>query len=552
LVDQEEFVWRSNRRFKDFSGFLRESLLSPLLEIPFREEDKRCFGIMENIAKYLMGFAGDVESTTLVSVIMPVYNRVDTVKNAVDSVLGQTYQNFELIVIDDGSEDGSNELLKKFNDERIILLENESCQGVSKARNRGLESANGEYIMYLDSDNLWDPRYISTMVGAFTMLSDAEALYGGQLLFRGGNDHPFAVRFGSFNRSLLTNRNYIDLNAFCHKHALYKRIGGFDETLNRYVDWDLILRVSESAIMYSVPVLLSHYYYDQADNTLTKDENLVYYNLDILREKLEERLQKRFSSALKLPKDLSNGVSIVIPSYHSLDDIRECIDSILTLNLNEWLEIIVVDNASNHQTVDYLTELEGEDKIKLILNDVNYGFTYAVNQGITLAEPENDIIILNNDAILTPGSIEAMQKAAYELPQCGLICPQQVLYGGTKTINTHVPYANPKYDCDVNLSAFHSNVINVPLFHAGDVLELNFAPFFCVYIKRDVLNNSLGLDPELGRHYRSDRIFCDYIRHVMNLKIYYIPSAIVYHKLQKSTNVLKKDRIKISFRYYLR
>jgi len=247
---------------------------------------------------------------------------------------------------------------------------------------------------------------------------------------------------------------------------------------------------------------------------------------------------------LKLPKDLSNGVSIVIPSYHSLDDIRECIDSILTLNLNEWLEIIVVDNASNHQTVDYLTELEGEDKIKLILNDVNYGFTYAVNQGITLAEPENDIIILNNDAILTPGSIEAMQKAAYELPQCGLICPQQVLYGGTKTINTHVPYANPKYDCDVNLSAFHSNVINVPLFHAGDVLELNFAPFFCVYIKRDVLNNSLGLDPELGRHYRSDRIFCDYIRHVMNLKIYYIPSAIVYHKLQKSTNVLKKDRIK--------
>ena len=54
--------------------------------------------------------------------------------------------------------------------------------------------------------------------------------------------------------------------------------------------------------------------------------------------------------------------------------------------------------------------------------------------------------------------------------------------------------------------------LSVLLFHYGDVLELNFAPFFCVYIKREVINNSLGLDAELGRHYRSDRIFCNYIK----------------------------------------
>jgi Zn-finger protein len=55
-----------------------------------------------------------------------------------------------------------------------------------------------------------------------------------------------------------------------------------------------------------------------------------------------------------------------------------------------------------------------------------------------------------------------------------------------------------------------------------------------------VLNSSVGLDPELGRHYRSDRIFCDYIRHLMNLKIYYVSDAIVYHKLQKSTEILRE------------
>jgi hypothetical protein len=121
-----------------------------------------------------------------------------------------------------------------------------------------------------------------------------------------------------------------------------------------------------------------------------------------------------------------------------------------------------------------------------------------------------------------------------------LIVPQQVLPGGTNSINTHVPYADPKYECDVNLSIWHSNITNVPLFHSGNVLELNFAPFFCVYIKREVLNSSVGLDPELGRHYRSDRIFCDYIRHLMNLKIYYVSDAIVYHKLQKSTEILRE------------
>ena len=224
------------------------------------------------------------------------------------------------------------------------------------------------------------------------------------------------------------------------------------------------------------------------------------------------------------------------------EDIKECLNSILALEKDDCLEIIVVDNASNQPTIEYLESLESQDKIKFIKNEVNYGFTYAVNQGISIAKPNNDIMLMNNDALITPGAIEALQKSAYSLPQCGLVVPQQVLPGGTETINIHVPYADPKYSCDVNLSAHHSNIINVPIFHSGETLELNFAPFFCVYVKRDVLDGSLGLDAEFGRHYRSDRIFCDYVRHVMNLKIYHVAEAIVYHKLQKSTTVLLKRK----------
>lgn len=63
-------------------------------------------------------------------------------------------------------------------------------------------------------------------------------------------------------------------------------------------------------------------------------------------------------------------------------------------------------------------------------------------------------------------------------------------------------------------------IINIPLFHDGTSLELNFAPFFCTYIKRDTYNKTLGLDPELGRPHRSDRIFSDFIRNYLQLKIY--------------------------------
>src|SRR5690606_12115027 len=99
------------------------------------------------------------------------------------------------------------------------------------------------------------------------------------------------------------------------------------------------------------------------------------------------------------------------------------------------------------------------------------GFTFAVNQGIEISDPNSDLMLLNNDAIMTVGAIEALQKAAYALPDCGLVVPQQVLPGETKTIQDHVPYASPEYACDVNLSAHHGNIINSPIFNNGEATE---------------------------------------------------------------------------------
>ena len=375
LLKKDYYENHPQSSFNDFSGFLANSLISPIVYAPFREQDKRCFATMENITRYLTQLSEKENDNPLVSIIMPVYNRVDIVESAIDSVLEQTYSNIELIIVDDGSDDGSKELLESINDQRIRLLHNDSCKGVSNSRNKGLSVAKGKYIAYLDSDNTWDSRYIAAMVGAFIELPDAEVLYSGQLLFKGDSEKPYAVRFGSFNKSLLTNRNYIDLNALCHTHDLFKRIGGFDETLIRLVDYDLIMRMAETTQIYSVPVILSHYFFNKAENTITNIPDYKKY-LEIVRDYRETRIENINKTINGLNSNkLTKKVSIIIPSYEALDDIKECIESLFELNIDKSY-IDKVKNAIKKLGLELFAihagwgpgfeHLLDEDKIKLL------------------------------------------------------------------------------------------------------------------------------------------------------------------------------------------
>lgn len=534
VITTTRYTWEKPDYENDFQRFLAYSMTAPNITLPLNESEKKILAVMDNIANYLCALVPEEEP--LVSIIMPVYNRVNIIPTAIYSVLQQTYKNFELIIIDDGSTDDTVNQIKFFDDDRIKVLQNKEQKGVSYSRNKGLAHSKGKYIMYLDSDNDWDERYIQATVGAFTKLDDADAVYSGQLIYSGNRNNLESIRFAALNKSLLQNKNYVDLNAYAHTRKMYEEYGGFDESLRRYVDWDLILNYASKAKTYSVPIILSNYYYQITGNAISDNHNLASV-LDDVIAKNEERIKDH-----KENLELTRGVSIIIPSYNSLEDLTECVDSILDLN-NNLIEIVIVDNNSEENVKEYLAELEKDNKIKLILNNRNFGFTYAVNQGIEMANPENDIVLLNNDAILTENSIEYLQEAAYKLEKCGMVVPQQILPPRTPTINVHVPYATELYDIDVNISSHHKNVINSPIFHDGEYTELNFAPFFCVYIKRSVYDESIGLDAQLGRHYRSDMIYCNYVREVMGYKIYHVSKSRIYHKLQKSTTHLEENSI---------
>jgi glycosyltransferase involved in cell wall biosynthesis len=93
----------------------------------------------------------------LVSIIMPSYNTAQYIKNSIDSVLAQTYKNWELLIVDDCSTDNTDEIVAQFNDSRITYVKNEKNSGAAVSRNRALAQAKGKWIAFLDSDDLWAP-----------------------------------------------------------------------------------------------------------------------------------------------------------------------------------------------------------------------------------------------------------------------------------------------------------------------------------------------------------------------------------------------------------
>ncbi|OZI48373.1 glycosyltransferase family 2 protein [Bordetella genomosp. 4] len=535
LENRESLIWtepQPDRPYSNFGEFLNFSVLSPMIVAPFKEEDKRCFAVMESLARYLVGALGGDEAIC-VSVIMPVRNREQTLQLAIDSVLAQRYRNFELIIVDDGSEDASASIAEAatLDDPRVRLIKLGRSTGVCSARNIGLANAQGELIAYLDSDNTWLANYLSAMVGASRLLPTADAIYSGQYIYADSDVNKVsAVRFGSMNISLLEQHNYIDLNCFLHRRNILDKGIRFDETLQRLVDWDFILQINAVFRIVSVPVLLSRYYLHAAQNTITKTIEI---------EPAFERIVSRKAKLSRVTPDvtLTRKICVIIPSYQALSFLRDCVASLNPYLDQELCEVVIVDNNSDNDVKEYLREIES-GRIKIKFNDVNYGFSYAVNQGVALASADADIVLMNNDARFEADALAQLQRAAYEESNIAISVPRQVLPAGAEDMRLHVPYATPDVACDVSLSSHHKNIASIDLFHDGRRVELNFAPFFCVYIKRTAWDACGGLDYENGRHYRSDRIMCDFVRQVLGLRIVYTPEATVHHAAQAATKEL--------------
>ncbi|MCP3952873.1 MAG: glycosyltransferase [Desulfobacterales bacterium] len=180
-----------------------------------------------------------------VSVIIPTYNRGWTLRAAIDSVLAQTYRNFELIVVDDGSSDDTAEILQSYGPSIQVLRQ--ANTGVSAARNTGIRSAKGALIAFLDSDDCWLPGKLGVQVDFFDSHPEAVICQTEETWIRNGKRvNPKKVHQKPsghiFQSSLVLC--LVSPSAVMLRKALFDEIGGFDETLTACEDYDLWLRVS--------------------------------------------------------------------------------------------------------------------------------------------------------------------------------------------------------------------------------------------------------------------------------------------------------------------
>ena len=180
----------------------------------------------------------------LVSVIIPTYNRAWCLFEAIDSVLAQTYTNYALIVVDDGSTDDTNKLLSHCKGITVIQQTN---QGVSAARNRGIAASKGELIAFLDSDDLWQPEKLDAQVAFFRQHNEAMICQTEEIWIRNGRQifpkHRHKKTSGFFfERSL--ELCLVSPSAVMMRRQLFDSVGLFDENLPACEDYDLWLRVN--------------------------------------------------------------------------------------------------------------------------------------------------------------------------------------------------------------------------------------------------------------------------------------------------------------------
>ena len=210
---------------------------------------------------YLRG--ATVSDDALVSVVMTTRNRSGVVGRAIESLLAQTYARWELVVVDDGSTDDTPRVLDEFSgDARIRRLHGEQ-QGPATARNRALHEAAGEYVTYLDDDNVMHPGWLRAVVWALANRPDIEVVYGATIVddvTGAGRDPGDAwpwLRFVPYERAQAERENPTDLGAMAHRARLPEAV--FDAELEPVEDWDLLLRLTRDRAPLALPAVACTY-----------------------------------------------------------------------------------------------------------------------------------------------------------------------------------------------------------------------------------------------------------------------------------------------------
>ena len=215
----------------------------------------------------------------MISVIIPVYNQVDFVDETLTSVNNQTFQDWECIIVNDGSTDLSEEKILKWvnKDVRFKYFKKENG-GLASARNFGIEKANFNFVFPLDADDIITPNCIEQIVKVIEKKSETDVVYFDTEFF--GNKTGINILPNYTYKTLLTQNCFVACTVF--NKNIWQKCGGYDEQLKSFEDWDFWIRsLDEKSLVVKIPKVL-FYYRKHEKESLTnrfKTEPGYYYSL---------------------------------------------------------------------------------------------------------------------------------------------------------------------------------------------------------------------------------------------------------------------------------
>jgi glycosyltransferase involved in cell wall biosynthesis len=237
----------------------------------------------------------------MLSVIIPAYNRASVLPKAIKSVFEQGIGDLEIIVVDDASRDTTQDVIAAMNDPRIVYVRHPRNMGGAAARNSGIAKAQGEYIAFLDSDDLWLPGKLRKQMDLFKKLDDSYGVVytGLKVVFEEEDRDPprseivEAVYRGSFLNELLIANCIRTLSSVVVKRRYLEAVGGLDPQLRSCQDWDLYIRLMKECKFECVNEPLVIYHVNKADpSRISNTRKSIVQGHDLIARKYKDDYKK--------------------------------------------------------------------------------------------------------------------------------------------------------------------------------------------------------------------------------------------------------------------
>lgn len=486
------------------------------------------------------------------SIVVPLYNTpLNFLKQMIESVKGQSYPHWQLCLAD-GSDEGFSyvkECCKAYvsSDSRILYKKIGKNLGIAENTNAALDMATGDYIALFDHDDLLSPTALFEYMKVIEEIG-ADFIYSDEMTFE--NDNINEVTFIHCKQDYAPD-TLLSCNYICHfsvfSAKLREKVGYFLNEYNGSQDYDYILRLTEKAKkIYHIPKIL--YYWRSSENSAAKDVRVKPYFFVAgkrailahlgrigLEAQVEEGLHYSLYRVKYKIKD-NPKISIIIPNKdHSLD-LKNCVDSILDRSSYENFEILIVENGSSFETLDFYKVLQKQDKrIKVITYDGGFNYSLINNFAVNFAKGEHYLFLNNDTEVISKDWIQEMLMYS-QRDDVGAVGAK--LYYKDDTIQ----HAGVFLKIGGVAGHGHKGIPRNNLGYAGRaaiVQNVSAVTAACMMVSKKAFNSVNGFDKEFRVSF-NDVDFCLRLRESGYLNVF-TPYAEVYHYESKSRGYSDSD-----------